>query len=90
MRDTTQGFILLALSFFTMIIYFWAIFLSPKDVEYLGLTISEWAIIVPVMLIVYLFLVVVAWIGWAMVTTPPSLPPKQEEGKEIEQKNSKT
>jgi len=63
-----------------MIIYFWALFLSPRDVKFLDRTISDWALLIPIMIIVYLFLVVVAWIGWAMATTPPSLPaPKKEE-----------
>ena len=79
MRDVTQGRILLALSFIMMIIYFWALFLSPRDVKFLDRTISDWALLIPIMIIVYLFLVVVAWIGWAMATTPPSLPaPKKK------------
>jgi len=84
MRDVTQGRLLLALSFLTMALYFWAIFLAPQDVEFLGRTISDWAVIIPVMFIVYLFLVVVAWIGWAMATTPPPIPlagKDSEEGK---------
>jgi len=79
LRDVTQGRILLALSFIMMIIYFWALFLSPRDVKFLDRTISDWALLIPIMIIVYLFLVVVAWIGWAMATTPPSLPaPKKK------------
>ena len=74
MRDVTQGRILLALSFLTMIIYFWALFLAPSNVKFLDRTIRDWALVIPVMIIVYLFLVVVAWIGWAMATTPPSIP----------------
>jgi len=74
MRDVTQGRLLLVLSFFTMVLYFWAIFVAPTDVQFLGRTVWEWAVIIPVLLIVCLFLVVVAWIGWAMATTPPSIP----------------
>jgi len=65
-----------------MALYFWAIFLAPQDVEFLGRTISDWAVIIPVMLIVYLFLVVVAWIGWAMATTPPSIPSTRKDSEE--------
>ena len=79
MRDVQQGRILLVLSFLFMLIYFWAVFLSPSDVQFLGRTIYEWAIIIPVVIIAYLFLIVVAWIGWAMATTPPPLPLKQKE-----------
>jgi len=87
LRDITQGRILLALSFFTMILYFWALFLAPQNVKFLDRTIRDWALVIPVMIIVYLFLVVVAWIGWAMATTPPSIPslgknPKDEEEKD--------
>jgi len=70
MRDITQGRLLLALSFFAMILYFWALFLAPRNIEFLGRTVADWALLIPVMIIVYLFLVVVAWIGWAMATTP--------------------
>jgi len=86
MRDVTQGRLLLTLSFATMILYFWAIFLAPQDAEFLGKTVSDWALIIPVMFVVYLFLVVVAWIGWAMATTPPPLP---ASGKGSENKEKK-
>ena len=74
MRDVMQGRLLLALSFLAMIVYFYALFLVPSDAPPLERDVWEWALIIPVMLIVYLFLVVVAWIGWAMATTPPPLP----------------
>jgi hypothetical protein len=74
MRDVAQGWLLLALSFLAMILYFWAVFLAPQDIEFLGRTASEWAVLIPVMIVVYLFLIIVAWIGWAMATTPPPLP----------------
>jgi hypothetical protein len=57
-----------------MIGYFCWLFLSPEDVTFLGKTLSEWAIIVPVIIIVYAVLVVVAWIGWALASTAPPLP----------------
>lgn len=79
MRDVQQGWVLLILSAFVGVIYFWAVFLSPMDVQFLGRTIYEWAIIIPVVVIAYLFLIVVAWIGWAMATTPPPLPLKEKE-----------
>jgi hypothetical protein len=57
-----------------MIFYFFWLFLAPKDIVILGKTLSEWALIVPVIIIVYAFLFIVAWIGWAMASTPPPLP----------------
>lgn len=91
MRDATQGWLLLALSFFAMALYFWAIFLAPQDIEFLGRTASDWALLIPVMIVVYLFLVVVAWIGWAMATTPPPLPltgKRSGEGDDEEEKGT--
>jgi uncharacterized membrane protein len=89
MRDVTQGWLLLALSFITMILYFWALFLAPQDIEFLGRTISDWALLIPVMIIVFLFLVVVAWIGWAMATTPPPIPLSGKESKDNDEKEKK-
>jgi len=48
--------------------------MSPEDVVFLGKTLSEWAIIIPVLIIVYAVLFVVAWIGWALASTAPPLP----------------
>jgi hypothetical protein len=83
MRDVVWGILLMILSVTVMILYFWALFMSPSDIIFLGRSISDWAILVPVLIFVYLFLFVVAWIGWAMATTPPTLP----EEKRDEEKN---
>ena len=56
-----------------MIGYFWLLFLAPEDPMFLGKTINEWAIIIPVIIIVYAVLVVVAWIGWALASTAPPI-----------------
>jgi len=48
--------------------------MSPEDGIFLGKTLSEWAIIIPVLIIVYAVLFVVAWIGWALASTAPPLP----------------
>jgi len=83
MRDEVWGIILIILSVTTMIVYFWALFLSPSDMKLWKFSITEWAILIPVLIFVYLFLFVVAWIGWAMATTPPTLPiPEEDVGKE--------
>jgi len=57
-----------------MIGYFCWLFMAPEDVIFLGKTLSEWAIIIPVLIIVYAVLFVVAWIGWALASTAPPLP----------------
>lgn len=87
MRDATQGRVLFILSLLAMIAYFWAVFLSNPEAEFLKnplRTLNQWAVIIPVLIFVYLFLFVVAWIGWAMATTPPPLllKEKKEENKE--------
>ena len=74
MRDRSLGFLIFALAIVAMIGYFCWLFLSPEDVTFLGKTLSEWAIIVPVIIIVYAVLVVAAWIGWALASTAPPLP----------------
>ena len=74
MRDRSLGALLLALALVAMVGYFWLLFLAPEDTVFLGKTVSEWAIIIPVILIVYAVLVVVAWIGWALASTAPPLP----------------
>jgi len=89
LRDVTQGQLLLALSFVTMVLYVWALFLAPQDIQFLGRTISDWALLIPVMIIVFLFLVVVAWIGWAMATTPPPIPLPGKEPKDDDEKENK-
>ena len=61
-----------------MIGYFWLLFFAPEDVVFLGKHATEWAIIIPVIIIVYAVLLVIAWIGWALASTAPPLPVKIE------------
>ena len=74
MRDRSLGALLLTLALVAMVGYFWLLFLAPDDAVFLGKTVNEWAIIIPVIIIVYAVLVVVAWIGWALASTAPPLP----------------
>ncbi len=74
MRNRSLGALLFVLALVAMVGYFWLLFLAPEDLVFLGKTISEWAIIVPVIILVYAVLVVVAWIGWALASTAPPLP----------------
>jgi hypothetical protein len=74
LRDKSLGVLIFVASIVAMVGYFCWLFLSPEDVTFLGKTLSEWAIIVPVVIIVYAVLVVVAWIGWALASTAPPLP----------------
>ena len=88
MKDKTLGILIFTLSVLAMIGYFCWLFLAPEDIVILGKTLSEWALIVPVIIIVYAFLFIVAWIGWAMASTPPPLPltKKTSEGEEKTEK----
>ena len=74
MRDRILGALILTLALVGMVGYFWILFLAPADLEFLGITPSEWAIIIPVIIIVYAVLLVIAWIGWALASTSPPLP----------------
>jgi hypothetical protein len=67
------GALLFAVALFAMLGYFWLLFLTPEDVIFWGKTIKEWATIIPVIIIVYAVLLVVAWIGWALASTAPPL-----------------
>ena len=55
LRDKILGTLFLSLALFGMVGYFWLIFLSPQDVVFLDKTISEWAIIIPVIVIMFIF-----------------------------------
>ena len=83
MKDTTLGRLLLLGSILAMIGYFIWLFVLPEDMVIWGRTLREWALIVPVLIIVYAFLVIVAWIGWALASTPPPLPlPSEGNGED--------
>ena len=73
-NDKSLGILIFTLSLVAMIGYFCWLFLLPEDIIILGKPLSEWALIVPIIIIVYAFLFIVAWIGWAMASTPPPLP----------------
>ncbi len=85
MKDKTLGILIFTLSVLAMIGYFCWLFLVPEDIIILGKTLSEWALIVPVIIIVYAFLFIVAWIGWAMASTPPPLPLTKKTSEEEEE-----
>ena len=74
LRNRSLGALFFALALLAMVGYFWLLFLAPQDAVFLGKTSSEWAIVIPVVIIVYSVLLVVAWIGWALASTAPPLP----------------
>ncbi len=74
LRNRSLGALFFVLAILAMVGYFWLLFLAPQDEGFLGKTTDEWAIIIPVVIIVYAVLLVVAWIGWALASTAPPLP----------------
>ena len=74
MNNKSLGILIFTLSLVAMIGYFCWLFLVPEEIIILGKPLSEWALIVPIIIIVYAFLFIVAWIGWAMASIPPPLP----------------
>lgn len=46
----------------------------------------DWAIAIPVFIIVLAILVIFMWIGWVMFTTPPPTPIEPEEKPGVEEK----
>jgi hypothetical protein len=82
LRDKSLGVLIFAVALVAMVGYFWLLFLAPEDVVFLGKSPSEWAVIVPVLVIVYVVLFVVAWIGWALASTAPPLPVIEESSED--------
>jgi hypothetical protein len=74
-KDQGYGFLIFLISIVVAIVYL-ASFFAP----YLGLPAywQQWAIGIPVLLFVLLVLVISAWIGWTMLTTPPPAPIEPE------------
>jgi hypothetical protein len=74
-KDQGYGFAIFIISLIVAIVYLVAFF-AP----YVGLPAfwHDWAIGIPVLLFVLLVLVISAWIGWTMLTTPPPAPLEAE------------
>ena len=74
MRDKSLGVLIFVIALAAMVGYFWWLFLAPEGVMFLGKSLREWALIIPILVMVYAVLFVVAWIGWALASTAPPLP----------------
>ncbi|HUK27351.1 MAG TPA: hypothetical protein VLV31_02915 [Candidatus Acidoferrales bacterium] len=70
-KDQTYGFVIFIVSVIVALVYL-AAFFAP----FIGLPswLQFWAVAIPVLLFVLLVLVIGAWIGWTMLTTPPPAP----------------
>jgi hypothetical protein len=78
LRDKLLGVLIFAVALAAMVGYFWLLFLTPEDAVFLGKTLHEWAVILPVLILVYIVLFVLAWVGWALASTAPPLPLVEE------------
>ncbi len=87
MNEKRLGILLFVASVLAMIGYFWWLFLSPEEWTILNRPLKDWALIVPILIIVYAFLFIIAWIGRTMASTPRPLSAMEkaaEEKKETE------
>lgn len=85
-KDQTIGGVILVVALALVIIYLWWLFLSPWEWGFAGWSFRSLALVIPVLLIVVGILLIAAWIGYTMFTTPPPKPleeiPELSESKE--------
>jgi hypothetical protein len=77
MNDKSLGSLIVGVSVVMMVGYFVWVFaplLGPAVTSLISPEMSEWAYRLPVILAVYMMLLIVAWIGYTMATTPPPIP----------------
>ena len=90
MDDKPLGTLIVVVSVVIMLVYFvWAFapFLGPVISNTISPEVSEWAYRLPVILAVYMMLLIVAWIGYTMASTPPPIPlesPLEIEREEVD------
>lgn len=93
-KDQGYGFVIFLISVIIAIVYLFAFF-GPY-LGWLDMQWNQWAVGIPVLLFVLLVLVISAWIGWTMLTTPPPAPlepepqPSQENTEETKTEENKT
>ena len=99
-KDKILGIILLALGALIFVAF---LFMGPIDLIYYNLDSTatqwwdsipgfqwEWALMIPMFIVVVLICVVMVWIGYSMITTPPPVPLEElEEELEREEEASK-
>lgn len=90
MDDKSLGTLIVVASAAIMVGYFvWAFapFLGSMFSRIIPPELSEWAYRLPVILAVYMILLIVAWIGYTMASTPPPIPlerPLEIEREEVD------
>ena len=74
MNDKGLGSLIVVFSLILMAGYFIWAFGYNLGIPWITEGLSEWAYRLPVILAVYTMLLIVLWIGYTMVTTPPPIP----------------
>ncbi len=84
--DRAIGVGLVAVSVIVILIYFWLLFIPPKDwnVPVLNMHVTDFLIRLTVMVGVLGVFGILAWIGYTLATTPPPKPIEEIE-REIEE-----
>lgn len=73
-KDQMIGGVILVVALALVIFYLWWLFLSPVEWSFAGWSFRGLALVIPVLLIVVGILLIAAWIGYTMATTPPPKP----------------
>jgi predicted DNA-binding transcriptional regulator len=73
-KDQTMGAGILAAAVILIIVYIYWLFGPYPDWYLLGFSIRQWALVLPVLVLVLAVLGIAAWIGYTMATTPPPKP----------------
>ncbi|MGQ4915525.1 MAG: transcriptional regulator [Candidatus Asgardarchaeia archaeon] len=93
-KDKIYGALLLVASLLIIIYYTYCVILTPwgkeqffvdnPPIAWLPALSSYWSIAIPIWLAIVLVFLIVAWIGWTMLTTPPPVPLEELEEEEEE------
>ena len=91
-KDKVYGSLLLIVSILVILYYtYWAILLniypnmqSQYPFNLIPVLDPKWAIILPMWLAIVIVFLILAWIGWTMLTTPPPEPLEELEETEEE------
>jgi len=87
MKDRSLGLLLVMGSLLLMSGYFIWVFGPYLGISWISRELSEWAVKLPVILAVYIALLIVVWVGYTMITTPPPIPLEKTLEIEREEKN---
>ena len=91
-KDKVYGSLLLIVSILVILYYtYWAVLLkiyptlrTQYPFSLIPVLDPEWAIILPMWLAIVIVFLILAWIGWTMLTTPPPEPLEELEDTEEE------